>query len=528
VLARVKGLFRNLAIYGLGDVATSLVSLLLLPVYTRKLSPEEYGIIAMLLTIEAVAKILFRWGVDTAFMRMYFDCADQAARQRLASTIFFFLVAVNGTLLAAGVLGAEWLSFRLFDTAQHALIITLVIANTFVVGFYFIPFQVLRIREESRLFISLVFGRSAGTIVARLLLVVVAQMGVLGVVVADVLVTAVFTLVLTRWYAPLIRPVFSRPVLHDALAFGLPRIPHAVANQVIGIADKYFLNAFGALRDVGLYSIGATFGLGLKLFLSAFEYAWTPFFLGAMKEPDAKEIYSKVSTYVIAVLILLVAGLCAVAPDLIRLMTEQKFHDAAVVTPWIALGVMFQGLYLVGSIGLIITRRTSRYPIATGIAAATSVVSNVFLIPRFGLLGAAWSQTIAYGTLAVVTIAFSWREYPIHYEWSRLLRIAVAGALAFAAASRLVPPLPPVAGLLVRGLVTVGAYTALMFAFRFFHAGELRILREMRERALRRKPVATTPPHAGAVEMAGDIVATAPDPLDGVEGSSPDSPAQRR
>lgn len=528
MLARVKGLFRNLAIYGLGDVATSVVSLLLLPVYTRKLSPEEYGIIAMLLTIEAVAKILFRWGVDTAFMRMYFDCADQAARQRLASTIFFFLAAVNGTLLAAGVLGAEWLSFRLFDTAQHALIIALVIANTFVVGFYFIPFQVLRIREESRLFISLVFGRSAGTIVARLLLVVVAEMGVLGVVVADVLVTAVFTLVLARWYAPLIRPVFSRPLLHDALAFGLPRIPHAVANQVIGIADKYFLNAFGVLRDVGLYSIGATFGLGLKLFLSAFEYAWTPFFLGAMKEPDAKEIYSKVSTYVIAVLILLVAGLCAVAPDLIRLMTEQKFHDAAVVTPWIALGVMFQGLYLVGSIGLIITRRTSRYPIATGIAAATSVVSNVLLIPRFGLIGAAWSQTIAYGTLAVVTIAFSWREYPIPYEWSRLLRIAIAGALAFAAASRLVPPLPPVAGLLVRGLVTVGTYTALMFAFRFFHAGELRILREMRERALRRKPVATTPPHAGAVEMAGDIVTTAPDPLDGVEGSSPDSPARRR
>ncbi len=528
MLARVKGLFRNLAIYGLGDVATSLVSLLLLPVYTRKLSPEEYGIIAMLLTIEAVAKILFRWGVDTAFMRMYFDCADQAARQRLASTIFFFLAAVNGTLLAAGVLGAEWLSFRLFDTAQHALIIALVIANTFVVGFYFIPFQVLRIREESRLFISLVFGRSAGTIVARLLLVVVAEMGVLGVVVADVLVTAVFTLVLARWYAPLIRPVFSRPLLHDALAFGLPRIPHAVANQVIGIADKYFLNAFGVLRDVGLYSIGATFGLGLKLFLSAFEYAWTPFFLGAMKEPDAKEIYSKVSTYVIAVLILLVAGLCAVAPDLIRLMTEQKFHDAAVVTPWIALGVMFQGLYLVGSIGLIITRRTSRYPIATGIAAATSVVSNVLLIPRFGLIGAAWSQTIAYGTLAVVTIAFSWREYPIHYEWSRLLRIAIAGLLAFAAASRLVPPLPPVAGLLVRGLVTVGTYTALMFAFRFFHAGELRILREMRERALRRKPVAPPPPHAGAVEMAGDIVTTGPDPLDGVEGSSPDSPAPRR
>jgi O-antigen/teichoic acid export membrane protein len=519
VLARVQGLFRNLAIYGLGDVATSLVSLLLLPVYTRYLSTEDYGIIAMLLTIEAVAKILFRWGVDTAFMRMYFDCSDQAGRQRLASTLFFFLVAVNGTLLLAGVLGAQWLSGLLFETTRYSLLIALVIANTFVVGFYFIPFQVLRIREESRMFISLVFGRSAGTILARLLLVIVARMGVLGVVAADVLVTAVFTVVMIRWYTPLIRPVFSRPVLNEALAFGLPRIPHAVANQVIGIADKYFLNALGTLRDVGLYSVGASFGLALKLFLSAFEYAWTPFFLGAMKEPDAKTIYSKVSTYIIAVLILLVAGLCAVAPDLIRLMTEQKFHDAAVVTPWIALGVMFQGLYLVGSIGLIITRRTSRYPLATGIAAAASVASNYLLIPRFGLLGAAWSQTIAYGTLAIVTVTFSWREYPIEYEWNRLLRVAIAGALAFVVASRFVPAMPAIAGLLVRGVVTIAAYAILMFVFRFFHAGELRILQDMRERALRKKPVASPPADPGTVEMAGEIVET---PI------SPDSPAPRR
>ena len=110
MLDRIRNLFRNLAIYGFGDVATSIVSLLLLPIYTRYLTPSDYGVIAMLLTIEAVAKVLFRWGVDTAFMRLYYDCADQPARQRLASTIFFFLLGVNGSLLAVGLLGAGWLS----------------------------------------------------------------------------------------------------------------------------------------------------------------------------------------------------------------------------------------------------------------------------------------------------------------------------------------------------------------------------------------------------------------------------------
>src|SRR4029453_17024044 len=118
------------------------------------------------------------------------------------------------------------------------------------------------------------------------------------------------------------------------------------------MAGRYFLNGYATLGDVGLYSIGVSFGLALKLFLSAFEYAWTPFFLGLMKEPDARRIYGRVSTYVLCVLVLLVAGLCAVSPDLIRLATTARFHAAAPVTPWIALGVLFQGVYLVGSIGL--------------------------------------------------------------------------------------------------------------------------------------------------------------------------------
>ncbi len=509
MLARLRNLFRNLAIYGAGDVAMSIVSLLLLPVYTRYLSPSDYGIIAMLLTIEAVAKILFRWGVDTAFMRMFYDCADAPARQRLASTIFFFLLAGNGVLVLAGVASAGWLSAKLFDTPAHALLIRLVILNTFVVGFYFIPFQVMRIGERSAQFIALVFARSASTLLMRLVLVIGAGMGVLGVVVADLLVTAVFTVVLSRWFAPLIRPVFSRPLMREALGFGLPRIPHSLSQQVIGVADRYFLNAFGTLRDVGLYSIGASFGLALKLFLSAFEYAWTPFFLGAMREPDAKKIYSTVSTYVLAVLVFLTAALCAVAPDIIALTTTAEFHQAAAVTPWIALGVMCQGVYLVGSIGLIITRRTTRYPLATGIAAATSLAANTLLIPRFGLMGAAWANTIAYGTLAAVTVGFSWRAYPIPYEWGRLLRVAVAGSLAFAAASRAVPEsLPHAIGLVVRPGVILAVYALGLLLTGFFHSGELKVLRDIRQRVTRREaPPPAAEPH---VEMAGEIVDTGP------------------
>ena len=526
MLERIKNLFRNLAIYGLGDIATSVVSLLLLPVYTRYLTPSDYGVIAMLLTIEAVAKVLFRWGVDTAFMRLYYDCRDEPARQRLASTVFFFLLAVNGSILLVGLLGAGWLSRMLFGSAEHALLIGLVIANTFVVGQYFIPFQVLRITEQSRQFIALVFVRSAGTLILRLVFVVGLGLGVLGVVVADLVMTAIFTVIISPWFTPLIRPVFSWPLMREALGFGLPRIPHSIGHQIIGLADRYFLNAFGTLRDVGLYSIGASFGLALKLFLSAFEAAWTPFFLGVMREPNPQRIYSTVSTYVLAVLVLLTASLCAIAPDIVRLTTTPDFHEAAKVTPWIALGVMFQGVYLVGSIGLVITKRTTRYPLATGLAAGVSLAANAWLIPRYGLLGAAWANMLAYAALAAATVGFSLRLYPIAYEWSRLLRVAAAGAIAFGAASWAVAQsTAPLIGLGMRAALVVTVYVAVLFMTRFFHPGELRVLQEIRRRALSRRSVRTSEPDVTQVEMAGEIVATVIEPSELiVESDQPSTP----
>src|SRR5688572_32098822 len=103
----------------------------------------------MLLTVEAITKVLFRWGVDTAFMRLYYDCADSAARQRLASTIFFFLLAVNGALLMAALLSVDLLTPHLLgeegnQPGSFNLLVGLTLVNTFVTGFYFMPFQVLR------------------------------------------------------------------------------------------------------------------------------------------------------------------------------------------------------------------------------------------------------------------------------------------------------------------------------------------------------------------------------------------------
>ena len=149
-------------------MAIQIVNFLLLRVYVHYLTKTDYGVIALLAAVEAPAKLFFRWGIDGAFMRFWYDCEDTAARQRLASTLFFYLLAVNGVLLAASVAVAPLVSDRLLGGPGYTLALQLVLLNTFAIGFTFIPFHVLRIQNRPGEFSALTFARSASTLVLRL------------------------------------------------------------------------------------------------------------------------------------------------------------------------------------------------------------------------------------------------------------------------------------------------------------------------------------------------------------------------
>lgn len=506
---KVKGLFLNLTIYGIGDVAIQIVNFLLLPLYVRYLSPSDYGVIALLVTLEALTKVVYRWGLDASFMRMYFDCSDQRARQRLASTLFFFLLAVNGTLVVIALAASPWLARHLFGTAGYELPLQILLVNTFIGGFYFIPFHVLRINKQAGRFVALTFAQNASTVILRLAFVILWQKGVLGVLLADLIVTVGIVCALLPMFAPLIRLTCAPNVLREALRFGLPRVPHGAAHQVIAVSDRYILSLFASLRDVGVYGLGASFAMGMKLFLSAFENAWAPFYFGTMKDPNAKQTFSAITTYALAILVLLTAGLCAVSRDLVRVMTTPEFYGAADVIPWLALGVSFMGVYLLTSIGLNITKHTEYYPVATGISAACNVGLNLLLIPRFGILGAAWANMVAYAVLAATSTIFAQRVYPMRYETGRIARLVCAGLVAYLIARfELSTSVAPLTGFLVRGTTVVVSYLVLLWLLGFFQDRETARIRALfdRFRARRRAQPAETAADQ-TIEMAGTLVA---------------------
>jgi O-antigen/teichoic acid export membrane protein len=484
---RLKHLTKGVAIYGAGDAAIQVVNFFLLPVYVRFafLTTADFGAVALIGAIEAFSKVINKWGLDGAFMRYYHERDEGRPRQEMTSTIVWFMVAANGTLLAVTLLASARLARLMSLDPGYLPALRLMLVNITVMAFTFVPFHVMRLRHEATSFSVFTFARSVGTVGLRVLFVIVLRYGVAGIYLSDLLLTVVLLPLMWPRCRGLVTAAFSGRELRQALRFGLPRLPHGLASQTLDGYPKLLLGRTVSPELVGVYQNGTTLGTGVSFFKNAFETAFAPFYYATARQPDAREIFAKMATYGVAVFVLLVAGTTAVAHDVILLVLKPDYLAALPVVPLVASAFAIQGVYQLTSIGLNLTSRTEFYPVSTIAAASVSVVLGLWLIPAHGLVGAAVTVLASYATQAIVAFVLAQRVYHVHYEIPRLVRIVLAGVLASLAGIAL-PSMPPLVGLLARGATTVVAFSGLLWITGFLRASERRFLAEMRARLRRR------------------------------------------
>ena len=433
----------------------------------------------ILVALEAFCRVLSRLGLDGAFMRYFHERGDDLPR--LASTIAWTILIGGGSFFGVLWIVAPAIGGQLFEDPAYTSALRLMLVNTYLMSLTFIPFHVMRLRNEATTYSLFAFARSVGTLVLRIVLVIGMGLGITGMYAADLIVTVVLVPLLWPWLRPYVGWMFSRADLRTVLRFGLPRVPHGLAQQALEGGNKLLLNAYVPQAQLGVYQNSVTLGTGVKFFTSAFETAWAPFYYATSRQPDAAATLGRMTTYAAAVLALLVAGTTAVAEDVVRVMLTPDYLPAVDVLPIVALAMGCQGVYLLTSIGLNLTSRTEFYPVATVTAATLGLAAGAWLMPQFGVMGAAVALAIAYATQTTIAFVLARRFYPIPYEWGRLLRVGAAAVIA-AVAARALPDMPPLAGLLARGALTTGLFLTLLWISGFLRATERAFLREQLER----------------------------------------------
>jgi O-antigen/teichoic acid export membrane protein len=472
MLERLKELLRHSAIYGLGSIVARVLGVLLLPLYTRYLSPADYGLIETLVALSAVLAALVAQGMKSAFFRFYFDSDDEERRLLVVRTAFWYVLAASTAVLVVGAALAQPISWLLFGTDEHAGLVVAAFVGLWAAMNYEQMTSLFRVEQRSTAYVAATLSNVAVTIAATVLLVVAFDQGPLGVIVGNFTGTLVIYAALLVQARHRLGLQFDRKLYRAMNRFGLPLVPSALALWLTNFSDRFFLVKLADPHEVGLYSIGVRIASAILLLLTAFRMAWPAFAYSIEDDREAQRTYSFVLTYVVFVTCWLALALGLLAPWLVRLITTEPFYPAQDVVALLSFGAAAFGAYVVVQIGTGRARRTGTNWLVTGVAAVVNVALNLALIPSFGRVGAAVATAAAY---TILFLAMAWRAnrvFPVAYQWRRVATLAGAAVGLTVLGKTLDAPL-------ALALALVALYPLVLAVLGFYLPAERRRLRRL-------------------------------------------------
>ena len=468
--ARMLELARHSAVYGFGSLVSRFIAVLLLPVYTRYLSPADYGLIETLIALSAVLTVLLAAGVKSAFFRFYFDEPQGPGQRRVIRTSFWFTMASATAGLVAGLALAEPISDMLFGTSSHAGLVRAAFVGLWASINYEQMTSLFRVEQRSGAYLIATLINLGLTVGATLVLVAVLEKGPIGVIVGNFTGTLLVYFGLLFYRREQLGLELDRPLLREMNRFGMPLVPSALFLWVLNFSDRFFLVKLAGPREVGLYSIGVRMASGIILLLAAFRTAWPAFAYSIQDDREAKRAYSYVLTYIVLITSWMALGLGVLAPWLVKLLTTEQFYSAERVVAPLAFAAAAFGAYIVVVIGIGRARKTRSNWLITGAAAVLNVILNLLLIPPYGMIGAAIATIGAY---AVLFLGMAWKAqqvYPVPYQWRRVAT-AFGAAIVLTVLGRLLDP--PLAA----AIAIVAAYPLVLLPLGFYLPEELRRMR---------------------------------------------------
>jgi len=462
-------------VYVGGDVLNRALAFLLIPLYTRFLTPSEYGILSLATTLYSLLIAIYGMGLEGALIRYYFEYRTREEDLRAyLGTLWLF---VGGVTLAATLvfeLVGDALFGFIFVNVPFRPYLEIVIWTVFLAIIPTVPLVLFRARGQAGYYVLFSLGRFLAVTSAIIYFVVGKQQGALGSLKGLLIGTGVIYIVATIIIFCNGRLSFRWDLLAPSLWFGIPLIPHTVSHWALRLSDRLILEHHVSLNDLGIYSLGYQFGAALAMLYTAVGNAWLPAFYEVL-EDRGWGVVARLETYRVALLILLGLGVAALSREVIILMAAPSFYSSAQVVPIVALGYVLWGLYTLPLNVLFYEKATTSIPMWTILAAGVNIGLNLLMVPRYGIMAAAVNTAIGYGVLLLGIGYAARRVKSVPFEYRRIVKLLIASCIIYLATSRIEMQIIWL-DLILKSLLIVIGFPAMLGLLRFYNTSERHFL----------------------------------------------------
>ena len=476
MLERLKSTVRDTFVYSLSNIAPKIVGVILLPLFTAKLTISEFGnwdLIDNAIQILAGVAILGQ-ASSIIFLNNGIEYKEQKESALFTLSAFVFsvcaiLVLITELLISNHSSFFEHSQFKSIYIRLIAYIVLLRVVNDLFLA-------KVRADEEAGYYSVVSIVKTLLMTCITIYFVAFANLGIEGILYAALAAELFTVLVLLFRIIPKMKFDFNNQIFVTALKFGLPLIFSALGFMLLNQSDRFIIKLLLGAKSVAIYGLGYRVAGVLNMFLILpFSLGLLPLAYKYYGMPDDKRFFTKLMTYSTFFFVWGFILLSLFSKEIVGMFALQgEYHSAYIVIPIILLSYVLSGMRLTASIGMFLTKNTKHVAWITIAAAALNIILNFIFIPKYGIIAAAVNTLISFAIFYFITQFFSNKYLKIPYENSKLLVMVLIGII-LSSPIYFLPHLNFVLAFLIKIIITI-SFPFILFFFRFYEKRELDIL----------------------------------------------------
>ena len=418
-IRKVKEL-KNSAIYLIPVLFSALLPLITLPIFTRILTPDDYGVWGLSQVYASFVIGIANFGLTVGYERNFFEYKEVKEKLSLLySTLLFVIISFVSFGLITFVL-KEQISKWIIGSSEYSDILFLTYCATGIMSLklYFLIY--LKNTKNAKEFTKYTITESILAVTVSLFLVVYKHVGIIGLVWGQLIGSVITIVILSYNFMRMASPTFNGKLLNQSLKISIPLTPRMFFGLINSQFDKYMIGLLSNVSGVGVFNIGQKVANITFTFMTSIQNVFSPEVYKRMFE-DGEEAKKSIGSYLtpfVYVSISIGFVISLFSEEIIMLLTPVSFHKAIDI---VIIFSMLYGTYFFGKQPqLVFMKKTYITSILTLVSIGINIAINIPFITKWGVMGAAWGSLLAGIISGSISFAISQYHYKIEWEYKKL------------------------------------------------------------------------------------------------------------
>ncbi len=427
----IRSFIKDSAIYAIPSIVSRGLAVILIPLYTRVLTPADFGSFDLFIAFATLVNLTVALEVSQGVARFYSTESDVMRKVAYASSGFWFTAFCYAFFLIIALIASKKLSLLIMGRDGMETSFQVGVIYIFINGIFYLIQNQFRWEFRSRHYAVVSMSVTIITAVFAVFLTYVLGWGLYGLLLGmagGVLIGCIYGL----WYLQnSFRFQFQWSRLKEMLIFSAPLVPSGIAVFITLYIDRLMISHFLSVDDVGLFGIGYRLASVVGLVMIGFQGALTPLILSNYQNEQTPRQLAVIFRGFIVFSLLIFLSLSLFASEILYLMTTPDYYSATSIVIFLTPAILLSNMYIFAP-GISIAKKTYLILYINIGGAILNVALNWVLIPKFGISGAAIATLLSYAGMFFAYMRLSQKLYFVPHQWRPIFfAVVISGLLAY-------------------------------------------------------------------------------------------------